>query len=148
MGILKAERKAEIDAPKDRCYAIIADLEKTPEWQESMIALEVLESDDEGRATLVEIKSDAKVRQLTSRLAFAYQPEDGMTWEQKKGDLKWLKGKWLLEELDENRTRATYILEADTGRMLGLLIKGPVEDKLKEWLTKDAVEGLKAEAEK
>jgi len=147
MGILKAERTVEIEASRSRCYEIIADLERTPEWQESMKELHVLETDGEGRASLVEVKSDAKVRDVTSRLLFAYQPEEGMTWEQQKGDLKWLNGKWVLEDLGDGRTRATYALEADTGRLLGLLIKGPVADKLKEWLTKDAAEGLKAEAE-
>jgi len=147
MGILKAERTVEIDAPKSRCYEIISDLESTPSWQESMNSLKVLATDDEGRATLAEIKSDAKVKEITSRLSFSYQPGEGMTWEQEKGDLKWMTGKWVLEDLGGDRTRATYALEGDTGRMLGLLIKGPVEDKLKEWLTKDAAEGLKARAE-
>ncbi len=147
MGILKAERTVEIDAPKSRCYEIIADLENTPDWQDSMKSIKVLETDGEGRPSLVEIKSDAKVKEISSRLAFAYQPDDGMTWEQKKGDLKWMTGKWVLEDLGDDRTRATYALEGDTGRMLGLLIKGPVEDKLKEFLTKDAAEGLKREAE-
>lgn len=147
MGILKAERTVEIDAPVSRCYEIISDLERTPEWQDSMKSLKVLETDSEGRASLVEIKSDAKVKDVTSRLEFTYQPEEGMTWEQKKGDLKWMKGRWVLEDLGGDRTRATYGLEGDTGRMLGLLIKGPVEDKLKDWLTRDAADGLKAEAE-
>jgi len=147
MGILKAERVVEIDAPKSRCFEIISDLENTPKWQESMVSAEVLETDSDGRAKLVEIKSDAKVREVTSLLAFDYQPEDSMTWEQKKGDMKWLNGKWELEDLGDDRTRATYSLEADTGRMLGLLIKGPVQDKVKGWLTNDAAEGLKKYAE-
>lgn len=147
MGILEASRTVEIDAPKSECYAIIADLPSTPEWQQFMKAIDVLKTDSEGRATLVEIKSDAKVRDVTSRLAFEYQPEEGMTWEQEKGDLKWMKGSWTLEDLGDDRTRAPYALKGDTGRMLGLLIKGPVQDKLKEWLTKDAAEGLKARAE-
>lgn len=147
MGIIEASRTVEVDAPKSECYAIIADLPSTPEWQESMNSLEVLESDRDGRATLVEIKSDAKVREVSSRLRFSYQPEDGMTWEQEKGDMKWLKGSWELEQLGAKKTRATYRLKADTGRMLGLLVKGPVQDKLKEWLTKDAAEGLKERAE-
>lgn len=147
MGILKAERTVEIDAPKSRCYEIISDLENSPDWQEAMVSAKVLETDSEGRAALVEIKSDAKVREVTSHLAFEYQPEDGMTWEQKKGDLKWLTGSWVLEDLGDDRTKATYALEADTGRMLGLLIKGPVQDKVKDMLTKDAAEGLKKKAE-
>ncbi len=147
MGILEAARTVEIDAPKSKCYAIITDLANSPEWQESMISADVLETDSEGRATLVEIKSDAKVKEIKSDVAFEYDPDDGMTWDQKKGDLKWLKGSWKLEDLGDDRTRATYALKADTGRMLGLLIKGPVQDKLKEWLTKDAAEGLKQRAE-
>ena len=71
-----------------------------------------------------------------------------MTWEQKKGELKWLNGYWKLEDLGDGKTSATYGLEADTGRVLGLLIRGPVQDKVKEWLTKDAAEGLKKYAEK
>lgn len=147
MGILEASRTVEIDAPKSECYAIISDLPSTPEWQDSMNSLDVLDTDSDGRATLVKIKSDAKVREVSSEVAFEYQPEDGMTWEQKKGDLKWMKGSWTLEDLGDGKTRATYALKGDTGRMLGLLIKGPVQDKLKEWLTKDAAEGLKARAE-
>ncbi|MCB0856791.1 MAG: SRPBCC family protein [Solirubrobacterales bacterium] len=147
MGILEASRTVEINADKSTCYAIISDLPKTPEWQESMISIDVLETHSDGLASLVEIRSDGKVKEITSRISFEYQPEDGMTWEQQKGDLKWLKGSWALEELGSGLTKATYALKADTGRMLGLLVKGPVQDKLKEWLTKDAAEGLKARAE-
>lgn len=147
MGILKASSTVEVEAPAARCYEIISDLANTPEWQEAMVSAEVLEKDSEGRAALVEIKSDAKVRTVTSHIAFQYQPETGMTWEQKKGDMKWLTGSWKLEDLGDDRTRATYALEADTGRMLGLLLKGPVEDKVKGWLTEDATSGLKKFAE-
>ncbi len=147
MSVIKASRTVEVDAPKSRCYEIISDLENSPRWQESMVSAEVLETDADGNAALVEIKSDAKVREVTSHLAFKYQPEDGMTWEQKKGDLKWLNGSWVLDDLGDGKTRATYSLEADTGRMLGLLLKGPVQDKVKNMLTKDAAEGLKKYAE-
>jgi ribosome-associated toxin RatA of RatAB toxin-antitoxin module len=147
MGTLTAERKVEIDAPLARCYEIVADLESTPEWQESMVALEVLERDRQDRATLCEITSDAKVRKVKSQYRFDYHPPDRMTWDQEKGDLKSLTGEWKLEDLGEGRTRATYHLEADPGRVLGLLLRGPVEGKVKEFLTKDAVEGLKQKAE-
>jgi uncharacterized membrane protein len=147
MGILKASSTVEVDAPVSRCYEIISDLENTPNWQEAMVSAKVLETDSEGRPELVEIKSDAKVRTVTSRIAFKYQPETGMTWEQKKGDMKWMTGSWVLEDLGDDCTRAVYALEADTGRMLGLLLKGPVEDKVKAWLTNDATAGLKKYAE-
>lgn len=147
MGILKAERAVEIDASPARCYEIIVDLESTPEWQQTMKSLTVLERDGQGRARLAEVVSDAKVKEVTSIYRFDFPGSDRITWEQEKGELKWLTGEWRLEELGSERTRATYALEADTGRMLGLLLRGPVEGKVKEMLTKDAVEGLKRRAE-
>jgi len=147
MGILSADRTVEIEAPLERCYELITDLENTPNWQESMVSLEVLERDKEGRATLCEIKSDAGIRQVTTKMRFAHHPPDRMTWEQEKGDLKWLNGEWSLEKIDAGHTRATYSLEGDPGRMLGLLLRGPVEDRVKKELTTDPTEGLKSAAE-
>ena len=147
MGNLTAERSVEIDAALEECYEIIADLDSTPEWQESMIEIEVLARDEEGRVVLADIKSDAKVKQVTNRMRFTYDPPDGINWFQEKGDMKSLEGEWRLEKLGENRTRATYWLEGDPGRMLGMLLRGPVEGKVKEFLTKDSVEGLKKRAE-
>lgn len=147
MGKLVAERTVEIDAPLERCYEIIADVPSTPEWQQSMISCEVLETDSQGRAALVEITSDAKVKHVKSRLRFTYDEPNGMTWVQEKGDMKSLDGRWELEDLGGGRTRATYGLEGDPGRMLGMLLRGPVEGKVKDFLTKDSAEGLKARAE-
>jgi uncharacterized membrane protein len=148
MGVLEASRTVEIEAPLERCYELVADLENTPEWQRSMISLEVLERDRDGRPTLCEIVSDAKVRQVTTEMRFAHHPPDGLTWEQEKGDLKSLNGEWKLTDLGDGRTRADYSLVGDPGRMLGLILRGPVEGKVKEFLTKDVTDGLKQAAER
>ncbi len=147
MGKLTAERSVEIDASQDECYEIVADLESTPEWQESMISIEVLERDEDGRVELADIKSDAKVKQVTNRMRFTYDPPDGINWFQEKGDMKSLEGEWRLESLGENRTRATYWLEGDPGRMLGMLLRGPVEGQVRNFLLGGAAEGLKRQAE-
>ena len=147
MGVLEASWTVEIDAPRDRCYDIAADIEGAPEWQGTLEDVEVLERDDERRPLVVETLSDATVKKVRARLRFAYQPPEGLTWEQEKGEMKWLKGSWEFEELDGGRTRATYALRAEPGRVLGLLLRGPVEGKVKEMLTKSAAEGLKEQAE-
>ena len=97
---------------------------------------------------MVETVSDATVKKVRSTLRFSYDPPDGLTWEQEEGEMKWLTGEWVFEELDANRTKATYALRAEPGRMLGMLLRGPVEGKVKEMLTKSAAEGLKEAAEK
>jgi uncharacterized membrane protein len=148
MGVLEASWTVEIDAPRYRCYEIAADIEGAPDWQGTLEDVEVLERDDERRPLVVETVSDATVKKVRARLRFAYDPPEGLTWEQEKGEMKWLTGSWVFEELNGGRTRATYGLRADPGRMLGLLLRGPVEGRVKEFLTKSAAEGLKEQAER
>ena len=148
MGVLEASWTVEIAAPRERCYEIAADIESAPEWQGTLEDVEVLERDDERRPLVVETLSDATVKKVRSQLRFSYEPPNGITWEQEKGETKSLTGSWVFDELDEGRTRATYALRADPGRMLGLLLRGPVEGKVKELLTKSAAEGLKEQAER
>lgn len=143
MGALKGSWTVEIEAPRERCYEIAADIENAPEWQKSLEEVEVLERDDEGRAVLVETVSDAVVKKAHSRLRFSYDPPGALSWEQEKGDVKWLIGSWELEDLQGERTKATYSLKGDPGRMLNMLLHGPIRDRVKEHLTRGAAEGLK-----
>jgi uncharacterized membrane protein len=147
MANIRGERTVEIDAPLQRCYDIAADLDHAPEWQESLKDVEILERDGEGRAALVETESDAKVKTVRTQLRFRYDPPRGIDWDQERGDVKSLHGWWRFEDLGEGRTRATYGLDADPGRMLGLLLRGPVEATVRDFLLGGAAEGLKARAE-
>jgi uncharacterized membrane protein len=147
MGTLEATWTVEIEAPRERCYQIAADVENAPRWQGTLEEVEILERDDAGRAVLVRTVSDAMVKKVGSRLRFSYDPPDRITWEQEEGDTKWLTGSWEFTELDDQRTTASYGLRTDPGRILGLLLRGPVEGKVKELLTKSAAEGLKQRAE-
>ena len=146
MGI-RGERTVEIDAPLERVFEIAADIEHAPEWQESLKDVEVIERDGDGRATRVDTESDASVRTIRSRMTFAYDPPTSITWAQERGDVKAMNGWWQLEDLGEGRTRATYGLDVDPGRMLGLLLRGPVEGKVRDYLVGGAAEGLKGRAE-
>ena len=145
--MIEGDRTVEIDAPIDRCYAIAADIERAVEWQGSLKDVEVLERDGERRPLLVETESDAKVKSVRAVLRFSYDPESSIRWVQEKGDTKSLEGSWTFEELGSGRTRATYALAADPGRMLGMLLRGPAEGKVRDFLLGGAAEGLKARAE-
>src|SRR5918997_1710614 len=117
MGVIKGDRSVEIEAPIERCYEIAADVEQATEWQGSLRDVEVLERDAERRPLLVETESDAKVKNVRALLRFSYDPPTGIRWVQEKGDNKSLTGSWSFEDLGGGRTRATYALEADPGRM-------------------------------
>jgi uncharacterized membrane protein len=147
MANIRGERTVEIDAPLERCYEIAADVEHAPEWQGSLKDVEVLERDGHRRAIRVETESDAKVRTVRARLRFTYDPPTRIDWEQEKGDVKSLHGWWQLDDLGDGRTRATYGLDVDPGRVLGLLLRGPVEASVRDFLLGGAAEGLKGRAE-
>jgi uncharacterized membrane protein len=147
MGVIKGDRSVEIEAPIERCYEIAADVENAIDWQGSLKDVEVLERDAERRPLLVETVSDAKVKDVRAVLRFSYEPPTEIRWVQEKGDSKSLVGWWAFEDLGGGRTKATYALEADPGRVLGLLLRGPAEAKVRDFLLGNAAAGLKEKAE-
>jgi len=148
MAKLSGSSTAEIDAPIGKVWELVEDVQKAPEWQGGLKGMERLERDAEGRATLCESKTDAKVSTVTAEVRFSYDAPTRLSWRQEKGDLKSVEGSWELEDLDGKRTRATYNIEVDLGRMLGLMVRGPIVDLLRRELAgaragelKRAVEG-------
>ena len=128
---LSGSATAEIDAPIDRVYEVAADVEGSPRWQPEIKRAECVERDAEGRQVLVHTDTDAKVRTLHAVLRFSYDAPRGLSWTQEDGDLKAIDGRWSFEDLGEGRTRATYEMTVDLGRMLGMVIRGPLVDLLR-----------------
>jgi carbon monoxide dehydrogenase subunit G len=138
---------AEIDAPVEEIWAIVEDVLTAPDWQGGLVAVTALERDDEGRPTLVESVSDIKVRHVKTQVRFSYEPPTRLSWTQEKGDLSSVEGSWQLEDLGGGRTRATYTLDSDPGRVLGMLIRGPVEAAVRAMLVNARPGELKAHVE-
>lgn len=127
MAHLGGTASVEIDAPLEEVWAVVADVLAAPEWQGGLDKMSALEHDADGRPTLVETENDIKVRRVKARVRFRYEGPTRLSWTQEKGDMKSVEGSWELEDLGERRARATYRLDADPGRVLGLVIRGPVE---------------------
>jgi hypothetical protein len=134
MAKLTGSSTADIEAPIADVWALVEDVERAPDWQGGLKAIHALERDDEGRATLCETESDGKVRTIKSTVRFVYEGPTTLRWSQEKGELKSVDGRWELRDLDGQRTRATYDLEVDLGRMLSLVIRGPLVDLLRGML--------------
>lgn len=147
MGKIEGTATEQIDAPVARCYEIAADVDHISEWQGGVQQIEVLERDGEGRPLIVEVTNDVKVRTIRSRVRFTYEPPHGLSWHQESGDLKSLFGTWSFEPSGRG-TRATYTLQGDPGRMLGMLMRGPVEGRLRDVLVHARPRELKARAER
>ena len=131
---LSGTSTAEIDAPLDQVWAVVEDVEGAPAWQGGLNSLRALERDGDGRPIRCETETDGKVRSVKSVVRFTYAGPTKLSWTQEKGDLKSVDGSWTLEDLGGKRTRATYDIEVDLGRTLGLLVRGPVVDVLRHVL--------------
>jgi carbon monoxide dehydrogenase subunit G len=147
MGNLIGSSTAEIAAPLDQVWALVEDVAIAAEWQGGMNSIEPLERDDQGRGTKCEVGADIKVKTVKSIVRFTYDGPERLSWRQEKGDLKSVEGSWELEDLGDGRTRATYRIEVDLGRMLGMMVKGPLESGLRQMLAGARAGELKARIE-
>ncbi|MDX6677381.1 MAG: hypothetical protein QOE31_1433 [Solirubrobacteraceae bacterium] len=147
MGAISGSASTEIDAPIADVWALVQDVESAPEWQRGIDATVALARDDDGRATICETVTDAKVKVFNARVSFDYAPPARLSWVQQQGDLKSMTGSWQLEQLDAGRTRATYALQADPGALLSRFIKGALEQKMRAILIDGRPAELKARAE-
>ena len=123
---IEGKASVEIEAPIAEVFEAAADVEGSPRWQPEIKVAECLDRDGDGRQVLVRTETDGKVRTLNSTLRFSYEEPTAIRWEQDEGDLKSVRGSWELEDLGDGRTRATYWMEVDLGRILGLVIRGPL----------------------
>ena len=143
MGNLTGSSTAEIDAPIERVWELVEDVEAAPGWQGGLKSVHAIERDGDGRAVLCESESDAKVRTIKSVVRFSYNGPGELRWTQEKGEMKSVDGSWTLEDLGDDRTRATYAIDVDLGRMLGMVIRGPLVGVLRGQLIDSMPEKLK-----
>ena len=126
MPVITGSSTADVDAPIERCWALVEDVEIAPEWQNGLVRMDVLERDAEGRPVLCDAVSDAKLRKVHTRVRFEYAGPTRLSWTMIEGELHSLEGSWELEDLGAGRTRVTYSLAVDPGQV-SKLVRGPIE---------------------
>ncbi len=129
MTLLRGTSSAEVAAGIERCWALVEDVARAPEWQQGLELL-VVERDQQGRALICDTVSDARVTKVHCRVAMSYEAPYRLSWVRVESeDIDVLEGSWELEEIAEGRTRATYRLSVDPGPV-GLLAR-PLERALR-----------------
>lgn len=147
MAKLSDSASTDIQAPIGDVWEILQDVAGWPGWQATLGALEILERDGDGRATLCAIELDAKLTVIRMKLACSYAAPTRVSFERASGDLSNLSGSWALEDVGEGRTRATYQLDVNPGGVLNLLLSSDRVAKLRETLVDVRPDELKARAE-
>jgi ribosome-associated toxin RatA of RatAB toxin-antitoxin module len=148
VGEIRGFRSIDLAAHPKEAFAVLADFDRYPQWQSTVKAVNVLDRDAKGRGTLVELRSDAVVRTVRHLQRYEFEEHSRLTWEYVDGDVRSLTGEWLLEELSGERTRATYRLAVDPGRKLGLLLRGPMADRVRDHVLGSTLNDLKAHLER
>lgn len=147
MAKLSDSASTDIDAPIDAVWRIVQDVAGWPAWQATLGSLDILEQDGDGRASLCAVEFDAKVTKIKMSLACSYSAPERMTFERISGDLASLSGSWRLQDLGDGRTKATYQLDVNPGRVLSFFLDKERVGKLREALVDVRPGELKARAE-
>jgi ribosome-associated toxin RatA of RatAB toxin-antitoxin module len=146
--MLAGEGSIEVEASAADCYGLVVQLERYPEWQSQVKAATVLERDGDERPLVVETKSDARVKLIRYVLRYRHEPPHRMSWTYVDGDVKDATGHYAFEALDSGLTKATYSLAVDPGRRLGLMLRGPLADKVRQYILETTLEELKQTVER
>jgi uncharacterized membrane protein len=147
MAKLSDSASTDIDAPIGAVWPVVQDVTGWPQWQGTLGALDILEQDAAGRATLCAVEFDAKVTKIKMKLACSYSEPERMSFERVSGDLSDLSGSWRLEDLGDGRTRATYQLDVNPGGVLNFFLNEERIGKLRASLVDVRPGELKARAE-
>jgi uncharacterized membrane protein len=144
MGASRAEQSVEVDATQEACTAAAADFADYPRWSSNVISVDVHETDAEGRGTLVEFFTDAKVKKVRYVLRYDWAAAPGgVSWTFVEGDVKDVSGEYRFEDLGDGRTKVTYALALDPGGF----VPGPVKKVLVDNVMKGSVADFKRRVE-
>jgi ribosome-associated toxin RatA of RatAB toxin-antitoxin module len=124
--VISGSASAEVNAPIERCWALVEDVETAPDWQGGLARMDVVERDGDGRPLVCDALSDLKLRKVNTRVRFTYDAPTRLSWRMIEGDLDSMEGYWELEDIGDGRTRATYGVAVDPGS-IGRLARGPIE---------------------
>ena len=139
----KVKDSIDINATAEEIFEVVTDFETYPDWNANIQAVEVKETDDEGYATKVWYKIDAKVRTVTYTLEYDYSDApEAFSWTLLDGDVKQLDGSYRFDEFDDV-TEVTYELAIDPGFPMPGFLKKQAEKQI----MKGALEDLKKRVE-
>ena len=139
MPTLSGSCSAEVEFALERCWELVADIERAPRWQRTLRRVEVIERDELGRPLICDTVSEAKMFTVRCRVRVTYDRPYRLSFSRvQSDDLEVMEASWELEPLGPARTRVTYSLAVDPGP-IGLLAR-PLE-----WAIRPLVMGHQAD---
>jgi len=141
----QATERMSVSASPERCFAVVADIERYPEWVADIKEVTVDERDAEGRPTLVSFRTAAFGRSTNYTLAYDYgEAPRVLAWRLTKGDItSKLDGSYVFDAALAGGTDVTYHLEVE----LRVPIPGFIKMRAQSRIMSTALRELRARVE-
>jgi ribosome-associated toxin RatA of RatAB toxin-antitoxin module len=109
----QAVQRMVVSADPEACFAVVADVERYPEWVADVKSVEVESRDEQGRPQVVAFRAAAFGRSTSYRLRYDYsEAPRRLAWTQLDGDLtSQMDGSYTFTALPEGGTEICYSLE-------------------------------------
>lgn len=148
--MITGDRTVEIEASAEHVYGIVVDADAFPAWNPSVNEVDVRETGEHGLPEASRVVLDAKVRAVKLNIRYVYSRDDPrmMRFVSEKGsEVKSVVCEFVVHETGTSTCAVRMAVEVDPGRTLGLLLRGPVVDKVRDHLIDGTLTSLKARAE-
>lgn len=141
----QATEHTTVAAPPERCYAVVTDIERYPEWAADIKQVTIDRRDGEGRPLLCTFRAAAFGRSTSYTLEYDYSDAPHVVaWRQIRGDIATkLDGSYVFEPAVGGGTEVTYHLEVE----LRVPIPGFIKLRAASRIISTALRELKARAE-
>jgi ribosome-associated toxin RatA of RatAB toxin-antitoxin module len=133
-----------IAATPKEIFEALLDFEAYPQWQAGVLETKVLERDEQGRGSLVEMYVDAKIRKVRFTVRYHYDEPNGLSWDYVSGDLKDNQGRYTLAPRDDGSTEVT----CDIVFEIGFFVPAPMKNLIKDQSLKNSMRDLKKRVER
>jgi uncharacterized membrane protein len=137
-------QRIEVGAPPAEVRDVALALEEYPEWVTGVRSVVVIEQDKDGRPVLADFVAEAMIKEISYRLRYEYELEDGFSWHAEPGrDIKAMQGSYEFFELEDGRTEVVYALKVDPA----FTVPGFLRRQAEKQIVSNALRGLKRRAE-
>lgn len=134
-----------VSASPERCFSVVADIERYHEWAADIKEVVVHERDSQGRPLLVTFRAAAFGRSTSYTLAYDYAAAPRvLAWHETRGDITTkLDGSYVFDGAEGGGTDITYHLEVE----LRVPIPGFIKMRAQSRIMSTALRDLKARVE-
>jgi hypothetical protein len=109
MTLLSGSSTADVAAGVERCWAVVEDLERWPQWQQGLQSVDVVERDEQGRPVVCDTVADAKITKVRCRVRVSYDEPHHLSFTRlESDDVDEMEGSWELQATGDGGTHAVY----------------------------------------